>query len=129
MRPLTIAMLVFGLGAINQAHAQSCSTVTECAQEMLDVAADLKAENERLSARVLELEKALGERTSAIRSEISRSLDAVRSKSTLNYVNNGGNGISEMCPQGQYMVGAKWLNTSGGPNGIIAWFAPVCREL
>lgn len=129
MRLLLFVILGFGLGTINQAHAQDCSTVTECAQEMLEVAADLKAENERLSARVLELEKALGERTSTIRSEISQSLDAVRNKSTLNYVNNGGNGTSEMCPQGEYMVGAKWLTTEGGPHGIIAWFAPVCREL
>lgn len=38
-----------------------------------------------------------------------------------------GNGQSSLCPQGQYMVGARWQVDAGGPHGIMSWLGPVCR--
>lgn len=112
-----------------EAKDAGCRTVKDCAQEMVSIASDLKADNEKLHRRITQLEEALAATAKELRTERDSQWKAMREKNQTHIVNNGGNGESEVCPVGFYMVGAKWQSDGGGPHGIISWFAPVCRRL
>lgn len=126
---IIIACLSSFSASAQEAIDAGCATTKDCAQQIVEIAKELKSENEMLNKRINDLETALANATAQLRQETIDSFAVQRAKPELTYVNNGGNGQSELCPQGQYMVGVKWLNTSGGPNGIMAWLAPICRQL
>jgi hypothetical protein len=107
---------------------EDCGTVKECAEDMVALANELKAENTALLARITALEAALAQQArdnaAALESRIAR----LKAGSNQN-PHPGGNGQSGLCPKNTYMVGARWQVDGGGPHGIMSWFGPICRTM
>ncbi len=110
------------------AQTPKCSTVKDCAQQMVAIASSLKAENVALTKRVAELEKLVAKIPADMAAAREARVKHLASGGQT-IVNNGGNGQSELCPEQYYMVGAKWQVDGGGPHGIMSWFGPICRLL
>lgn len=107
---------------------EQCSTVKDCAQDMVSIANELKEENAALLLRIEALEAALAKQASDAATALENRITRLKSGSDSNSF-PGGNGVSGICPAGTYMVGARWQSDSGGPHGIISWFGPVCRSM
>ena len=119
------AIALAAMQSIPAVAKDECTTVKQCAQQMVLLANELKKENTALAARVAALELALERRTveAAIESRLTRF--RLGSKNT---VRPGGR-ESELCPEGQYMVGANFEIREGVPHGYISWFGPICRTM
>jgi hypothetical protein len=88
----------------------------------------LKADNAVLLKRVVALEADLAK----YKADDAAALEARVAKLRTGADSNdfpGGNGKSNICPPGKFMVGALWQSDSGGPHGILSWLGPVCRNL
>lgn len=110
------------------AAQEECSTVKDCAQDMVTIANELKAENAALILRIEALEAALAKQASDTATALENRIARLKAGSDSNSF-PGGNGVSGICPAGTYMVGARWQSDGGGPHGIISWFGPVCRSM
>lgn len=40
-----------------------------------------------------------------------------------------GNAVTAVCPEGSYMIGARFKSDPGGPHGIVSNLFPICREI
>lgn len=108
---------------------EECGSVKECAQEMVNIANELRQENAALLLRIEGLEKALEKHAQDAEAlEVKRFGNLLKAGSET-IPNPGGNGASEKCPAGYYMVGARWRSDPGGPHGILSWIGPICRRV
>lgn len=123
--PFLCASLLMPVAA---AAKDECKTVKDCAENMVALANDLKKENAALTARIASLEAALASQSKEAAAALERRIATLR-KGTNQYSNPGGNGESGLCPEGTYMVGARWQTDGGGPHGIMSWFGPICRTM
>lgn len=108
--------------------ATTCDTVKDCAQQMVTRANELKAENAELLKRINELEKALTAQAQEVNKELDKRFEAIRSGSIV-YPTVGGNAQSASCPDGTFMVAARFQVGPGGTAGIVSNILPVCRNL
>jgi hypothetical protein len=122
-----LALMLFFFNA-SHAFAQECTTTKECAQQMVELANDLKAENIALAKRIDELEAALAKQSTAATAALNAKFKTLRGGSAEETPKPGGNGRSAVCPKGRYMVGTLWQSDGGGPHGILSWISPICRK-
>lgn len=116
-------------GATSAANAQAeCATVKDCAQQMVAVTTELKAENAALLRRVEALEADLAQYKADDAAGLETRVAKLRTGSNSNDY-PGGNWTSGICPEGKFMVGALGQSDGGGPHGILSWIGPICRNL
>jgi hypothetical protein len=107
---------------------EECTTVKDCARQMVELANDLKAQNVALTKRVQELEGALNKQAR----DAAAALEA-----RITQLKNGteqipaplGNSRTATCPPGTTMVAVLFQSDGGGPHGITSFLSPVCRTL
>ncbi len=121
--PITLAMVIDA-----PAQEKECETVKDCAQQMVRIGNQLRADNAALTKRVEELEKALDK----LRNDIAPAIEArvATLKGGSDFIPQPvGNARSNTCPAGSYMVSILHQLDSGGPHGITSWLGVVCRPL
>lgn len=118
-------LLCFAGGALAK---EECTTVKECAQQMVIVANELKEENKALLVRVTLLEKALAKQAELNAAALEKRFERAKNGSNLNLF-PGGNTDSGECTPGSFMVGVRRQTDGGGPHGITSWLFPVCRTM
>ncbi len=124
-----VLIAAFSLADSAPAVAQDeCTTVKDCAQDMVDLANDLKAENVALAKRIAELDEALKNQAQAFTKELDDRFAAIRVGNE-SYTSEKGNSTTKKCPKGTFMIGARVQSNPGGRNGMIAWIHPICRTL
>ncbi len=143
----TILLSTFGavIGAYcGPGHAQSakCATVVECANQMVDIANNLKAQNtallsknQDLTARIQNLENTVNNHSSRIdeanktETSLRNDLNRVNAKSLPQdrgrcvKIDGGRNGEDLWCPAGTYVAGAENTNNSNSTLDMI-WCCP-----
>jgi len=107
--------------------AESCKTVKECAEDMVTLANALKKENEQLLARIQALELALAQQKVDTAAALEKRLSVLKAGNDQETF--GGNAKTSTCPQGTYMVGARFQVDHGGPHGIVSSLGPTCRTM
>ena len=124
------ALLLAGFVAFHSntpAQAQECTTTKECAQQMVLLANELKAENIALAKRVNDLETALANQSAAATAALNARFATLQNGGAEDIPTAYGNGKSSLCANGHYMVGIMWQIDGGGPHGIISSTQPICR--
>ena len=96
---------------------------------MVALANELKAENAALTKRIAELEKELETQAQAVNKALNERFEAIRSGNVVYPVIGGGNSQSASCPDGTFMVAARYRTDAGGPAGIVSSIFPVCRTI
>ncbi|PIV78777.1 MAG: hypothetical protein COW54_07665 [Rhodobacteraceae bacterium CG17_big_fil_post_rev_8_21_14_2_50_63_15] len=127
--PAALFLVLASALPAQEAGKAGCTTTKDCAQEIVKVATELKAENKTLRSQITELQTKLDAAVAALRNERNAAFAAMREQGQTAWHQSGGNGKSVLCPPGHYMVGANWQSDVGGPHGIISWFGPICRKL
>lgn len=111
-----------------RAEDKQCGSVKECAQQMIDLANDLKAQNIALTKRIEDLEAALAKQAKDTAAAIEARITQLKGGSEV-IPQPLGNSRTTPCPSGAVMVAILFQSDSGGPHGITSALAPVCRTL
>jgi hypothetical protein len=112
----------------SEAQDKACTTVKDCAQQMVALANELKAENVTLTKRINDLEAALASLRTKLSSEFKRvTTEYTPDGAAVTSVNEGGGPGNQTvdCGAGKFLSSIRISKDSGGNYNVRVTCAPV----
>ncbi|TBZ30953.1 hypothetical protein E0H47_31615 [Rhizobium leguminosarum bv. viciae] len=130
-RVITIPVLIGLLISSGPSFADDpeCTTVKDCAEQMVALATRLKGENEQLRQQIIELQGALDTQKESLTNSIAEQITGIRTKEDILLPSGNIGKETRLCAKGSYMIGITFGDGPGGGHGIIHAVAPICRSL